>query len=324
MNIVPEYMTVSKPMLNQTIHLNLYDYDTIIFQLVWMKELVQVIKTLKSCGIQTVMEMDDDYFALPANNNAFITTHPRVMATKGQEGEIKAKMYNKKVNYSKDNMIEAAQTVDMLQVSTPELKEVYKTMNPNIVVLENCLDNTLYDKVPKRYNEKVVLGDYGTRTHIDDLALVNGCIPDNVKFLIGGFPDARQAIFYQYPDEIFEQLPQFDISELPTVTSKCDYGIVPLVNCRFNDGKSDIKGLEFGASSVPVIASDTAPYRRWIRHGENGFLAKKTKHWIKYLKLLANDHKLRQSMGEEAKKDAIKRDIRTYITNWEKTYFKGE
>jgi glycosyltransferase involved in cell wall biosynthesis len=218
--------------------------------------------------------------------------------------------------------------VDILQVSTPELKEAYAKYNDNIIVLENSIDNKLYDDVIQiEKSDKITIGWFGTKTHIDDLRIVSGTIPENAKLLIAGFPeifDATPPLFNDHMD--VEIVPPYKLEELPTIVKRCDIGIVPLVECIFNDGKSDLKGVEFGAGSVPIVASDVAPYRRWIRHGENGYLVSKnkTKFWIRYLNELVNNKELRESMGSEAKKDAIKRDIRNYIKNWIEVYFNGK
>jgi glycosyltransferase involved in cell wall biosynthesis len=71
---------------------------------------------------------------------------------------------------------------------------------------------------------------------------------------------------------------------------------------------------------VPVVASDIAPYRRWIKHGVNGFLAKNGYDWVRYLARLTGDKDLRLAMGREAKKQAVKRDIANNIGNWIKAY----
>jgi len=215
--------------------------------------------------------------------------------------------------------------VDFLQVSTPELAELYSKYNDNIFVLENSIDNKLYDKVPKVKNEKVVIGWFGTRTHIDDLRIVDGVIPENAKLLIAGFPEVKEAGLFKYHPDV-ELLPPYQLHELPSIVKRCDIGIVPLEQVKFNDGKSDLKGVEFGAGYVPVVASDVAPYRRWIEHGVNGFIAKKnkTKYWIRYLNELVNNEELREKMGKAAKEKAISRDIRTYVKNWIEVYYGEE
>jgi len=322
-SIAPMDLTGSRYALNRTDGLEIVDltkFDTVVFQIVTFPELLYVIHSLKAKGIKTSMEIDDDYFALPASNPSFLSFHPRVK-TIYRGGKFKSRISNTKINFKLDTLRKACKEVDTIQVSTPELKEVYSSLSNNVVVLENCVENLLYDVTEKRKNKAPVLGWFGTRTHQEDLKLILGSFPKSTSLLIAGYPEARNLIFKDYPN--VEVIPPYDVSKVPEIVAKCDVGIVPLTECRFNDGKSDLKGVEFGAGCVPVIASDGAPYRRWIRHGENGFLVKhnKFKLWQRYIKQLLEDSKLRSKLGVEAKKDAIKRDIASHIDKWITTYF---
>ena len=302
--------------------IKLLDFDIIVFQLVYLKGILSIMKRLKAHNKKLSMELDDDYFALPATNPSFISFHPKVKTFQKSAGSY-GRQYNRKVNFGIDNLKEACRLADMLQVSTPELKKVYSNLNNNIVVLENCVDNELYDAVPKRKNENVVVGWFGTATHKEDLRLVLGCFPENVTILLAGTdsPELVDTTFKGY--DYLEVIPAYPLEDLPKIVAKCDIGIAPLVDCRFNDGKSDLKGVEFNAGSVPVIASDVAPYRRYIVHGENGFLVKKnkTKYWRKYLRELVENKKLRDSMSKKCKQFAIKRDIKNNLEKWITTYF---
>jgi glycosyltransferase involved in cell wall biosynthesis len=330
-------------LFNTETKINLKDYDTFIFQMVWHRALNDVIRQLNGLGKFTVMELDDQYDHLPSTNPSFWSFHPRGMLVEDKEGNrairmqpqqfklthtakgqtyVRNKKLEPKINPALDNMRQAMCLVKQIQVSTPELAEYYSKYNDNIVVLENSIENEYYDKVPKIKNEIPIVCWFGTRTHIEDLRIINGCLPDNCKLLIAGFPEVIEAGLFKYHQNI-ELIPPYKLEELPTILAKGDIGIVPLVECKFNDGKSDLKGLEFGAMSIPCIASDVAPYRRWIRHGENGYLVKgnKAKFWMRYLRELVDNKELREKMGVEAKKDAMERDINKYIKHWEEVYF---
>ena len=298
-------------------------FDTVVFQLVWHKALLLVIDRLNAEGIRTSMEVDDDYFALPRSNPSWISFHPKIKMERHVDSKNVGRLGNEKVNYKLDVLKQTCKKVSMIQVSTPELAEVYRKLNSNVIIIQNCIENELYDAIPRRNNYKPVIGWFGTKTHMADLAIVLGCFPpeDTYTLLIAGHPEARYTIFKDLKN--VEVIPPYKVEEVPNIVAKCDIGIVPLVNCRFNDGKSDLKGIEFGAGSVPVIASDVAPYRRWIRHGVNGYLVKKnkTKFWIRYMRELVHLSTLRKRMGGDAKKDAIKRDIRKHIHVYINAYF---
>jgi hypothetical protein len=65
----------------------------------------------------------------------------------------------------------------------------------------------------------------------------------------------------------------------------------------FASSKSYIKALEYAALGIPVIASDAEPYRDFVVHGVTGFLVRRDHEWLSYLRELASDDGLRQSMG---------------------------
>jgi glycosyltransferase involved in cell wall biosynthesis len=241
---------------------------------------------------------------------------------KDADGNDEFRVFKDRANNFLRNMFTAMQEVDMLQVSTPELADTYRSYNSNIVVLENCIDNQLYQKIKKPKNEKPTVIWSGTKTHIDDLYELDGNVPHNCKLIIGGFTEAKdKGLFSDHPDvEFIEGVSFLDYPE--KMVALGDIVAVPLVDNKFNACKSDIKGLEHAALSIPCVASDVAPYRRWIDY-DNGFLIKKNRprKWLKYLQMLVDDAELRAQMGQKAKDKAMTRDIRNYLWRWEEVYF---
>ena len=326
--------------------INLKDYDITTFQMVWHQALNSVINQLNDLGKFTCMEVDDNYDCLPANNPAFYSFYKRGMLIQDDEGNrairvqqqqfrpthtskgrtyVRVKKLEPVINPALDNLKYAMRHVKMLQVSTPELKETYLRYNDNITVLENCVDISLYNGITKKENNIPVVGWYGTKTHADDLRILDGMIPDNCKLVLIGVDDLveKEKLFRGVKN--LELLPPFgSIEKLPEAIKDIDIGLCPLEFNQFNEGKSELKAIEFNAGSIPVIATDIAPYRRYVVHGENGFLVSKnkTKFWIRYLNQLINDKGLREQMSKEAKRHAQTRDINKTIERWIETYFK--
>jgi glycosyltransferase involved in cell wall biosynthesis len=71
---------------------------------------------------------------------------------------------------------------------------------------------------------------------------------------------------------------------------------------------------------LPVVASHVESYAHSIVNGENGFIAKNSKDWLKYLRRLVEDAELRDEMGRAAKQLAESRTIDKNIALWEKAY----
>jgi glycosyltransferase involved in cell wall biosynthesis len=91
-----------------------------------------------------------------------------------------------------------------------------------------------------------------------------------------------------------------------------DIILLPLKDSDYNRGKTAVKFLEASALGVPVVASNHFIYQDKIIDGENGFLAEEKQEWKEKIKLLIREQKLRQQMGENAK--------RTVWKNWSYEY----
>ena len=345
----PGAMETVISVLNGVQRKSLYDYDVLIFQLVWTDWLVGVMERLSNAGKFVVLEIDDDYYNIPDTYPGFKNMHPRLETerevtpegtrfkrkryyTQDSSGKVRTKTKSyydpkygrvkvdvpqyEKINDARGQFNRALAAASMVQVTTPELANLYGARCKDITVLENCIDNDLYRDIPLDKNHsQIVIGWYGAKARIDDLRLVCGAIPEGAKMFVGGaLEDAKK-----YFDNL-EGIGFFKVPKIPKVVKEIDIGLVPLQDYKFNEGKSDLKGLEFGAGYVPVVASGIAPYRRWVKHGINGFLAKNGYDWVRYLKKLVEDKDLRLAMGYEAKKQAIKRDITNNIGNWIKAY----
>ena len=317
--------------------------EVIVFQMVWFEALIKVIKKVKALGIKTFMDVDDHYGALPANNPAFRSFHPKTMLMKNKEGNkefrqvpqkfklthtrhgthyVRERDNEEKINFAIDNLYQAMQLVDFVQVSTPELADYYQAFNKNILVLPNYIDMDYY-QIKKPKNSIVSLGWYGTMTHADDLAIINGLIPDNCKLIIIGAENMVKGENLFTSVKNLELRPPFgEIFNLADAIKDIDIGLCPLVDNQFNRGKSELKAMEFNAMGIPVVASDVAPYSRYVSHGENGFLIKgnKTKFWIRYINQLINDGGLRNEMSLKAKQKAETKDISKNIHLWEEVY----
>jgi glycosyltransferase involved in cell wall biosynthesis len=334
---------------------NLKKADIIIFQIVMYEALVDIIRRVKALGIRTFMDIDDNYYALPADNPAFNSTQPFTTLMKDKDDKDKlvfmkqpqmfketytryGKRYVRdrkatpRVNFTLEHLEESMKLVDVLQVSTPQLRDVYQKFNKNTIVLPNCLDMSLYDKVrQERYKEQenrlestlVNVGWFGTKTHAADLQILDGLIPDNCKFTLIGVENLVENEHLFRGVKNLELKPAFGaVTNLPEAIKYIDIGVCPLVDNQFNRGKSELKAMEFNAMGIPVIASAVAPYERYITRGCNGFLIdkNKTKFWIRALKGLIEDTEFREVMGKAGLEVAQETAIEKNIYLWKEAY----
>jgi glycosyltransferase involved in cell wall biosynthesis len=204
--------------------------------------------------------------------------------------------------------------------STPELAKRYAYLNPNQAVIENCIDLEAYYHQKPNKHMPVTIGWAGSSTHNGDLDLLKGVLDTiatrhkNIVFVFANVPPG----YFQCDRVVY--LPPVSMDAYPELIAPFDIGLIPLQDHPFNHAKSDIKGLEYGARSIPFIASPSAAYKRLVKPGVNGLLAEKGKHWTMQLSRLIEDAELRKQLGAGARESSRTRDIRNNIHKWEEAY----
>lgn len=92
--------------------------------------------------------------------------------------------------------------------------------------------------------------------------------------------------------------------ELAAVYSRVRFTVAPLAETARNtwQGCCPVKMVESMAAGTPVLASDLAVSREWIRHGENGWLAPPgdRRGWALALENLFQNHPLRDKLASGA------------------------
>jgi glycosyltransferase involved in cell wall biosynthesis len=205
-------------------------------------------------------------------------------------------------------------------VSTRYLKSEYekhlratlKDKSPEIYVVKNCIDFSLWDKTKKKRtkNKRIKIGWQGASHHYNDLQILSSVIPKilrehkNVEFhFFGLLPDflKQERVYYHEPVPIMKY-PQ-------KITSlNLDIMLAPLHDSPFNRAKSNLRVLEAGAMKKPVIATanKNQPYAGTITHGYDGYLTSKPEEWVDYIKLLLGKEPLRKRIGQNLYKTVKK------------------
>ena len=266
-------------------------YDIIIWQFAYNQDQLMLIRKLQRANVKIVIDLDDDYI----NSNKF---YP--------------------IDYSDGRMtrlIEAVAMADLVTVTTPALAETYGKHNSNVKILPNMIDISEFNIKHNEYDGVVGWYSSGIRyTEFNDI--VGGWLPEQAKLYLAG-----SYVFNNFKHNNKKTVTDtFLPADIAEILANIDIGIIPLSLCKFNDGKSDLKGLEMNISGIPVCASKTMPYQKYIQEGKNGFLIKHRRDWTKYLNPLLNDKDLRDYMSVEAKKIASKRDINKNINLWKEAY----
>ena len=219
---------------------------------------------------------------------------------------------------SHDSISFCLQVADLVTVSTPVLAERMRKINPNVVVLQNRIDELMLSmKRPRR--DRLVVGWAGSLSHLHD---IKECAYGLRRTL------DHHDVEAHFIGADFRHLIGRPIRFTPWCVNTIDYynlidfdiGLAPLAPTVFAETKSHIKALEYAALGIPVIASDTAPYRDFVIDGVTGFLVSREHEWAARLRDLVNDEALREEMGRKAKEVASQWTIQAGWVEWERAY----
>ncbi len=151
---------------------------------------------------------------------------------------------------------------DRLLVTTEALASGLRNMADDIRILPNYLDDRVWADLVSERNvaRKPRAGWAGAQQHRGDLEMMEQVLKDTAGevdwVFFGMCPDCLRPYVKEVHEAVsFEQYPQ-RLADL-----NLDLAIAPLEHNRFNEAKSNLRLLEYGALGWPVIASDIEPYR---------------------------------------------------------------
>ncbi|MDP8904242.1 MAG: glycosyltransferase [Chloroflexota bacterium] len=247
-------------------------------------------------GTKLVYEIDDDLFQLPPS-------HP---ATRRFSGPVKQAM----------SII--ATGADTVMVSSEPLKARLAQFNQHVHVLPNALDEALLTPVeawqPRQERSHVAILYMGTRTHDDDLAILDRPLArlknefgDRVAFTcIGGFTasNIHPLITVQPVPHWANVYPEFVKWLLHA--RRYDIGVAPLLDSVFNRSKSYIKYLDYGICGLAQVLSDVEAYQVAVRPGETGILvANEEDAWFEALAEMVRRPDRSRELGRNAYMDVM-------------------
>ena len=224
----------------------------------------------------------------------------------------------------KPAIIRSFEMADLITVSVPHLKRVYEQYTDTpIVVLPNTVDEVLLTLDPpvRQPGEPLAVGWAGSGTHDVDwhayAPAVRKALEEIDAHLMLMGADYRKLIGYEFADYI----PWTDnIAEYYAIVNTFHVSLAPLTDDLWNRSKSPLKALEAGALGVPIVASDSTPYRDFVRHGETGFLCKDDEDWTKALRALENDEAMRREMGLNGRRLAAEFTTQKWAPVWIRSY----
>lgn len=284
-----------------------------------------------------VMEMDDNWWDVDPNSPSYIYWRP------GSSAQGTARVQ--------------CERSDFFQFSTFPLKRQMCSefgKHDSSYIAPNLIDFDLWQKKKRQYNVKapegkIRIGWGGSCTHYSDFLHILPALTrvmnkyQNVEFYNRGM----RADFFVYAedkqefDKLVNRVVTRRKSPLPLdrvkVLNGCnfnrwpdaiarmgiDIAIVPLVDSKFNQAKSNCRYLEFSALGIPGVYSPIYPYAKTIKDGVDGMLplGNSTERWVECMSELIEDEQKRKAIGEAAKEKVWREySLQNNIGKWADMY----
>lgn len=247
-----------------------------------------------------VYELDDDPFTIEPDNPAYA-------------------IYSNPVAH--DSIEHCLSIAHMVTASTPLLAERMSKYNPNVVVLQNHIDESLLT-MERPQRDRLTIGWAGGASHIKDIMSCSYGLRRIMQWhkdvdihFIG--TDLRP--FVKAPREIRHTEWVEDTQAYYSLID-FDIGVAPLMPTTFARTKSHVKVLEYAALGIPCVATDVEPYRDFVIDGVTGFLVSRDHEWAQRLRDLINDEAMRTEMGIKAREVATQYTIQNGWKHWESAY----
>lgn len=196
--------------------------------------------------IRIILGLDDRNDAVPEKSNLYLAhrrAHP----------DARAKLRR------------MAERCDGVIVSTPPLKAMLDELgvrDRDVYVIPNALGRNRWGAIrpPRRARSKPRVGWIGALQHRGDLEFLIPVIRathDKVDWIFMGMvlPEIQRYV------REFHRWVSYDRYPMAIADLDLDLAVAPLAYNIFNECKSNLRLLEYGASGYPVICTDITPYR---------------------------------------------------------------
>jgi glycosyltransferase involved in cell wall biosynthesis len=285
------------------------DADIIVTQRYAIADSETVDRLAAHCrrsGARLVFDLDDDLLHIPADHPDAKLLRPRTKVVR--------------------RMLRAADTV---WLSTYGLAERLAALRPDAVVVENRLDERIWTApAPPSADRPVRILCMGTSTHDRDFTMIEPALTrlkveydDRIEIEVVGMtgrhdlPPSLKRI--GTPISAVRSYPGF-VQWLSSAQPGWHIGLAPLLDTEFNRCKSALKGIDYAALGLVVLASDMPVYRGSIADGVAGHLvANTTDAWYAAIDRFMRDPDARRAVAERSRAAFLAQaSLATQGTGW--------
>jgi len=194
-------------------------------------------------------------------------------------------------------------------VGSHKLKDFAQNYNDHVYLIPSSINLNYYMPSGTKSSNYITLGWIGNGINYkNDLQMLIEPLKKlgrkyNIKLVLVGALGQKE-IHQKFNSirnikvEIIDSIEWENPTEAPSVISRFDIGLYPLLNNQYNEYKCGYKALEYMAMKIPVVASPVGENKFIIENGKDGFLASNEKDWEEYLSYLIENESIRKRMGE--------------------------
>jgi glycosyltransferase involved in cell wall biosynthesis len=194
---------------------------------------------------------------------------------------------------------------DRVVVSTHPLAQALSSMHSDIRVVPNMLAPHLWNnlKSKRRSSTKPRIGWGGGTSHRGDLELIVDVVrelADEVEWVFFGMcPDLLKPYIHEFHTAVSLHTYPAKLASL-----NLDLALAPLEFHIFNDCKSNLRLLEYGACGYPVICSDTEAYRGHLP--ATRVYSNSSQEWLQAIRMHLSDPNASYRMGDELRETVLR------------------
>jgi len=189
---------------------------------------------------------------------------------------------------------------DLVLAGNEYLKELTAATGGRPVVFPTVVDTGAYPPRTNREREEVI----GWMGSSSNFVYLSGIIPP-LKALLASRPGLSFRVVADRPPGFgglpVDYRPWAEESEVAEL-KEFSIGVMPLLDDPWTRGKCAFKLLQYGAASLPSVASPVGANRSVIREGVTGYFAGSPEEWRKRLEELLDDRGRRENMGRAARR----------------------
>ena len=194
---------------------------------------------------------------------------------------------------------------DRVVVSTQPLANALSDMHHDIRVVPNMLAQDLWTQLrsQRRTSKKPRVGWGGGTSHHGDLAVIADVVrelADEVDWVFFGMcPDDLRPYMHEFHGVI-----ALDVYPAKLASLNLDLALAPLEFHIFNDCKSNLRLLEYGACGYPVICTDTEAYRGYLPCTR--IKTNTTDEWLQAIRMHLADPDASYRMGDQLREVVLR------------------